>query len=466
LERSSPGAAIVQLHKPQDWEFPPAPAGPMDNSKTNLHERRLMHLFMVLNVSLAAAFVVYLVISRHSQPPAIPASFPAPADSRKNLPAPAMSAASTNPLPAAATPSASAPAATHPTASSAASATAPSPAGGTRASTRTFTWQDLETPDYRRYIQDLRAIGCPEEKVRQIVREDITQLFDQRRLQVAITSDLPWWRPQPEYLFSNPLRERGRLLEEQRRSLTASLLGPDAPDGDMEQAAPWLSVPLTGAVLGAMPMEKHVLVQEICARALERQQGLEIAPFAAGQPASPVEAARSRNQTRADLRQVMDANELDEFLLRYSQIARNLRSELAGANPTEAEFRKVFRALDPLEHQMQQEFGGVETMSQQQRERYLRHREAALKEALGPARYEACLVSRDPLYAVAQALAQERNAPPEALMPIYQLAKATEARLQKIRSDASLSPEEKARAISAVNREQTESIQKILRDPK
>ena len=48
------------------------------------------------------------------------------------------------------------------------------------------------------------------------------------------------------------------------------------------------------------------------------------------------------------------------------------------------EFRKVFRSIDSIEHQMQLEYGGVEALSQSQRERYERQRDAAVKESLGP----------------------------------------------------------------------------------
>jgi hypothetical protein len=320
----------------------------------------------------------------------------------------------------------------------------------------------LGTAEYPRYIRNLRAIGCPEDKVRQIVLADINQLFDQRRLRAAIAADIEWWRPQPEYVFTNPLREPGRLMAEQRRSLITHLLGAEALAGEEDQPAPWSHVALAGAVLGAMPMEKHARVQEICGKALERQDELLRAPLNLGQPASPIEAARSRDQTRVELREVMTQTELEEFLLRYSQIARTLRLELAPANPTADEFRKVFRAVDPIEHQMQLEFGSLQTMSQQQRERYTRQRDAAIREVLGAERFQAYLVSKDPLYQVAQATATQRNAPPEALLPIYQLIKASEARRQKIQADSTLSAEQKRQAIDAVNLEHAESIQKLV----
>jgi hypothetical protein len=180
------------------------------------------------------------------------------------------------------------------------------------------------------------------------------------------------------------------------------------------------------------------------------------------QPVNNVELARLREQTRADLRQVLNPAELEEFLLRYSHVAHYLRQELSGFDASPEEFRKIFRAVDSLDHPMQLEFGSVDTMSAQQRARYERQRETAIREALGPGRYQARLLTRDPLYRQAQVFASQQNAPPQALMPIYQLTKATEAKRQKILSDASLTPEQRNQALNAVQLEQVESIQKIV----
>src|SRR3954462_879248 len=39
--------------------------------------------------------------------------------------------------------------------------------------TNGFQWASVESPDYREYIANLRAIGCPEETIRDIVIADV-----------------------------------------------------------------------------------------------------------------------------------------------------------------------------------------------------------------------------------------------------------------------------------------------------
>src|SRR6185295_13015383 len=43
--------------------------------------------------------------------------------------------------------------------------------------TNAFEWRQLESEDYRTYINRLRSIGCPEETIRDIVIADLEKLM-------------------------------------------------------------------------------------------------------------------------------------------------------------------------------------------------------------------------------------------------------------------------------------------------
>jgi hypothetical protein len=141
-----------------------------------------------------------------------------------------------------------------------------------------------------------------------------------------------------------------------------------------------------------------------------------------------------------------------------------LRLELRGFEPTPDEFRKILRATDSMDHQLQLEFGGPETLSQQQRERYQAQRDAAIKEAIGPKRYQDYLLVKDPLYRQAQMTALQYGAPPKVIMPIYQMTKAQESKRQKILNDAALTPQQKSEALNALTQEHVRTVQQIVSD--
>ena len=324
--------------------------------------------------------------------------------------------------------------------------------------------EQTRTEEYNTYLGSLRAVGCPEDKIRYIVMADINELFAKKRLKEAVAHDLEWWRSEPELAVAGALQEKGRTLEEQRRALVEKYLGSDAAEVEKGEAMLWSSVQLTGPVLGALPPEVHNAVQEICARSMERHQGAFWARINDGQPLNQVEMARLREQTRADLRKVLDPEAMEEFLLRYSHNAHQLRMELRGFEPSPDEFRKILHATDSMDHQLQLEYGGPEALSQQQHERYLAQRDAAIKEAIGAKRYQDYLLVKDPLYRQAQMTAMQYGAPPKAIMPIYQMTKATESKRQKILTDPALTPQQKSEALNAVNQEQLRTVQQIVSD--
>ncbi|HUR46384.1 MAG TPA: hypothetical protein VMZ27_10960, partial [Candidatus Saccharimonadales bacterium] len=329
-----------------------------------------------------------------------------------------------------------------------------------------FTWEDVESDGYKTYVESLRAVGCPEEKIRTIILADINELFLKKKQKIATETDMKWWTSEYGYsvMVSGGLQEKGQRLEQERRELLTKLLGQSTTQADEFEALQWGSVQLTGPVLGALPPKAHNEVQDICSRSLERQNAYYMDRATQGQPLNPIETAKLREQTRIDLRKVLNPDEVEEFTLRYSHNAHNLRAELRGFDPTPEEFRKIFRGIDPLEHQMALEYGTPEAMSDKQRERYTRQRENAIKEALTPERYHAYLMTKDPLFRQAQMTAMQYNAPSKVVLPIYQMTRLSETKRQKILGDSNLSPQQKNEAINAVNIEHQRSVQQLVTD--
>lgn len=423
-----------------------------------MRERNLLYVFLVLNVALAGAFIVYLFASTSGQPNVQVATFSNTNHSQgpkwtNNL-KPAVIVTNV-----AATP----PAKTNDAPVTNAVAQAPAPAPKPVFTSKKFTWEDVETDAYKTYVESLRGVGCPEDKIRTIIKADIDELFLKKKQQLATTNDMKWWSSEYPYSYMTaPLQEKGQQLEQERRDLLAKLLGPEATQKDDFETLQWGVVQLTGPVLGALPPKIHNEVQEICSRSMERQTTYQMDRANSGQPMNPIEMAKLREQTRVDLRKVLTPDGVEEFTLRYSHNAANLRNELRGFDPTPDEFRKIFRGIDALEHQMAMEYGTPDAMSEKQRERYIRQRENAVKEALTPQRYQAYLMTKDPLYRQAQATAMQYGAPSKVVMPLYEMTKLNESRRQKIMGDNSLSQQQKNDALNAVNMDQQRSIQQIV----
>src|SRR5262245_51901775 len=147
-----------------------------------MRERNLLQLFLALNLLLAAAFGIYLFLSTNRQPKIVAGNVALPGKTNKVTSAIASNTVRTRPAAAASNVTNPAPAA--PT-NAVAVAPTPIPAG------KTFNWQDVETADYLKYMDNLRLAGCPEDKIRKIVTDDINELIDKKRLKEAVAHDTP-----------------------------------------------------------------------------------------------------------------------------------------------------------------------------------------------------------------------------------------------------------------------------------
>lgn len=329
---------------------------------------------------------------------------------------------------------------------------------------RQFGWQDVTNEVYKDYIVRLRAVGCPEKQVRSIVLSDINELLDKRRLENAIRTDTQWWKADMYFTFGMQPQLGALNVDQERRDLLEKLLGANWVDTIRLPPPLTVTVPLAGPVLGALPAETWNAVQEVCARALDRSSELN-GRLLAGQPVDPIETAKLREFTRSELVKILTPEQMEEFLLRYSNNSTRMRQEWRGLELTPDEFRKLFRTLDPIEHRLQLDYGGPEALSQKQREQFEAQRDRAIREALSPERYQQYALTKDPLYKQAQMTAMQYGMNGKAIQPIYELQKSMEARRVQITQNAALTPEQKAQALQTVAIEQQQSLQRMMTEP-
>ncbi|MBI3850680.1 MAG: hypothetical protein HY298_10480 [Verrucomicrobia bacterium] len=330
-----------------------------------------------------------------------------------------------------------------------------------------FTWREVESSDYPTYIANLRDIGCPEQTIRDIIVADVNQLYAQKRATEIMTADQQWWRSQPDTNLVAAAAAKLRALEAERRALLTRLLGPnwEPPEltGVFTNLPPSKSgVVLNGPVLGALSAETKEAVQAISARAAERAQAYLEAQRAEGKSPDPAELARLRQQTRDELSRILTPQQVEEFLLRYSANAATLRNELRGFDVTPDEFRNLFRARDAIDQQIALYYSGDDPASLQQRKQLEAQRDAAMKQALSPDRLELYQLSKDPGFQQAQATAQKYGTPPEAVLPLYRINQAVEQEQQRIRTDPTLSAEQRLEQLQAVRADHEKSLLAIL----
>ena len=317
-------------------------------------------------------------------------------------------------------------------------------------------WSELESTNYATYIGNLRAIGCPEATICDIIVADVNQVYAGKRAAESARIDMPWWRADADQLVGQAQLEVLQRLDAERRDLLQSLLGPGWEQCESGTADP-VGVRLAGPVLGQLPPETRRAVEEIAARAALRMQKLLAQDQDQDQAVDPAELARLRQQSRAELARVLTPAQLEEYLLRYSETAGGLRSLLgsSGLSVTEEEFRHLFRSRDALD---QQPGGGAGPKRRELESSW----ELSLKQTLGAERYLQYQLAQDPVYRTTRASLADLGAPVSVLPPVYEVNRLAAATRQRIESDRTLTAQERELAIRHVEEERAKSVQRIL----
>ena len=329
-----------------------------------------------------------------------------------------------------------------------------------------FSWQEVESDDYVAFIANLRDIGCPEQTIHDIIIADVNALYARRRATEIVTPEQQWWRTEPDSNVVAAASARLREMEQDRRTLLTGLLGAGWESGDqLSLPRPTRAgVPLDGAILGMLSQDVKAAVQEISNLGADRAQAYQEAQRAAGKPVDPVELARLRQQTRAELAGVLTPTQLEEYLLRYSQNATTLRTELGqlkyfGATPEE--FRQIFRATDSIDGQLQLLAGATDAASVQQRLALMAQRENSLRLALGQERYTQYRLLHDPVYQDAYAAAQSAGST-ESAGTLYEINKLAADEQAWIKANTNLTAQQRAIESKRIELEQMKAVAQSL----
>jgi LysM repeat protein len=332
-----------------------------------------------------------------------------------------------------------------------------------------FSWSEVEAADYPTYISNLRSIGCPEQTIRDIIIADVNALFAKQIATNVLTPDQQWWRTEPDPEVAAAAAERLRDLEEDRRTLLTQLLGPAWEGGDLvslpRPTRP--GVALDGPVLGIMPVDVKQAVEDASVRANDRLQAYLDAQRLAGKQPDPAEIAKLRQEARTEFAHLLTPPQLEEFLLRYSQSANNLRSEMGDLkyfDATPDEFRAIFHATDPIDQQLELLAGKTDANSVLLRNQLLQQRDNAIKVAVGADRYRMYQMLHDPQFRDAVAKAQEAG-DPDAALQLYQINQNIAQQLASIRANTNLTAEQQAIAIKQAELDQMKSNAVALGQP-
>lgn len=325
----------------------------------------------------------------------------------------------------------------------------------------TFDWHQVESEDYRAYIDNLRSIGCPEETIRDIIKADVDKLYSSKLDELKPEREpFEYWKTGNSWIKAmqpdaGSLQEQNALNSEKRGVLKA-LLGED-----YEPETNWLES-MTGGfnpfeqMLDFLSPTKQASVMETYQKYAAKQA--ELAMNGAMDQEDMKALMEIQRERDRELAKLMTPQEKKDFDLRMSDSAMMLRSQLTGFNPTKDEFEQIF----DLKKSFDDEHGtlGMAYTDQESRKVYQEAEseyEESIAALLGEDRYDEYQMGKDYNYQGLKKAAERYGAETETAKELYTSMQTAQSAARSIRNNADLDQTRKREMLQGI-RGETEAL--------
>ena len=260
-----------------------------------------------------------------------------------------------------------------------------------------FHWRNMETADYRTYVENLRAIGCPEQTVRDIVITDVSRLYASRQAALLTQGKTPKFWQQPEPVTEEQSVQQLQQLAPLGREKTETIRSLLAIDPATEQRKSQQGVTYPENRLGNLPLEKQDQVSLVREEFNEKWNQVSAGDRQTESAEDEVSAELRRldEERLARLAQILTPQEFQEHELQTSWTAIQLRDQLSAFQPTEAEFLKIYELQKAFDNEYVHYFHGrTDVAAVARRAEAQQELDGRLQAALGEQRYAEYLRAR------------------------------------------------------------------------
>ena len=331
-----------------------------------------------------------------------------------------------------------------------AKATDPAPASSEK------LWAQLQSGNLATLADRLRAAGFPPAMVRALVAAQVNEQFSARRKGLlAGQEERAFWKSQQNFFLDRKNQAALRALGKEQNDLLKSLLGADGIPGGDETLA-WQR-----RQFGNLPADKLTALQNINNDYSELQQEIYTKANGLMLPEDRTQLAFLEKEKLADMQKALSPQEFEDYQLRSSNTANQLRSQLATFNATEAEFRALYKVAAVVDEQSGSAgpFGPRNPGDFQARQAALL---AQTQAVLSPERFAEYKQATDPQSQQINRLVARLELPAATTQQVVAVQQDIQTRARALQSNRDLPAADRAAQLAALSAEATAKLTTAL----
>ena len=316
---------------------------------------------------------------------------------------------------------------------------------------------ELQSGDLKTLAARLKAAGFSPSMIRSIISAQVNEQFSARRKELlGQQEEQPFWKSQRNGMMDPKVMSAMRELGKEQTALMKSILGPDGIPGNDEINA-WQR-----RQFGNLPAEKLTQLQSINSDYSELTSEIYMKANGIMLPEDREKLAYLEKEKLADIAKTLTPQELEDYQLRSSPTANQLRNQLAGFNASEAEFRALFKATAAIDEKYGNAgpFGGLRNPADYQ------SRQAELlaqaKTVLSPERFADYKLATDPQSQQVSRLVARLELPPATTQQVVSLQQDIQARARAIQTNRDLPAADRTAQLTALQQEATTKLSTAL----
>ncbi len=314
-----------------------------------------------------------------------------------------------------------------------------------------FHWSQVESADYRVYIANLRASGCPESVIHDLIATDLRQLYSSRSRGIFPRGKHEYWQKWRESDNPKPAQiAQLRKLDQERQEVERSILGSSFRGQEVIDLV-FLQVHGTERELACLSADKRARATAALERSgFFREEESAMEDSAVGSRSS--EKALNEKKWKI-LGEVLTADEFKEFRARQSGEANEVRGQLRYFEASQQEFDALLEVREKLgqDPQASPDYYSGEAA-----------RIKAAKQVLGEERGQEYERATDLFYTWSRNAAARFGLPEESATEVWQVKREAMAAATRIRGDASSTAEARREELTRLQKTVTDRLAGIL----